>query len=146
MHSMSLAITKHVPVIGLFRTGKIDSLFSAIGRSSFPFELEDFDPKTIANQIKVEFLQADEIQTGIEDGLESIRALARQNATIAAKLISDSFEEKRGRCLQYDSTMKKTYDDAKLTIFGSLILNGFSIVESSFLRPSSILISQYLSD
>lgn len=93
MHSMILALTQYVPVVGLSWAGKIDSLFAAIGKPSYTFDIEDFDPKAVAGLVNEVSSRSSEFRADIEDKLKYLQALARQNAIVAANLIDKELED-----------------------------------------------------
>lgn len=47
MHSMILALTQYVPIIGLSWQKKVDSLFQMIGMEDYVYDIKDVDSDTI---------------------------------------------------------------------------------------------------
>jgi polysaccharide pyruvyl transferase WcaK-like protein len=88
MHSMILALTQNVPIIGLAWHRKIDCLFEELGLQGLNFNIDEFSVEQVVCATEVVIAQAAEYKTIIEGQMERLQQSARANGILAAALLS----------------------------------------------------------
>ena len=86
MHSMIIALSQYIPIIGISNQGKTKSLFEAIGFPSFVFNIESLNIKNILDVVSQVILERNKITTKIRERVLLLQSKAEQNGDIAVEL------------------------------------------------------------
>jgi polysaccharide pyruvyl transferase WcaK-like protein len=92
MHSMILALLQGIPVIALTWHKKIDSLLISMGFRDLLFDIEQFEPREVANAVDELLDKKKAYEDVISQQLQGIQDLARRNGELAEKLVKGAEE------------------------------------------------------
>lgn len=87
MHSMLLALSHHIPIVGIAWHGKINSLFEAIGMRHLLFNIEEFQHETIIKFVKRILNNKKQYEKVIKNRVSGIQTLAKLNGALVDNLV-----------------------------------------------------------
>jgi polysaccharide pyruvyl transferase WcaK-like protein len=88
MHSMIIALSQHIPVVGLTWDKKINSLFDKIGMQDSLYSIEPIDIDGITKTVSKILENNQQYRENIGNRLVEIQQLSRMNAFLAEELIN----------------------------------------------------------